>query len=111
MADHKYGTYNDEFYHSQEWQALRRQALERDRHLCQICLRKGKLTFANTVHHIKPIRAFKGRKLELDNLLTVCPSCHNKIHREKPMAKKKKIQKIKNYTNSVKVFRPNRDIF
>ncbi|MCT3348933.1 HNH endonuclease [Lactobacillus hominis] len=111
MTERKYKTNNNEFYHSKEWRRLRKQALDRDHRLCQVCLRKGKLTFATTVHHIKPIRAFKGQKLELDNLLTVCPACHNSLHREKPMDLRKKNRQLKNYTNSVKTFRPNPDNF
>ncbi|WP_232317039.1 HNH endonuclease signature motif containing protein [Paenibacillus sp. D9] len=60
----------------------------RDHYLCQICLRKEKLTSANTVHHIKPLETHPELALETDNLESICPACHNKEHTEKGAGKK-----------------------
>lgn len=95
--------YSDEvvaFYHTTAWQHVRRLALERDKYLCQDCLRRGKITKANTVHHIEPIRTIKNRKneiiktgwqkrLDLNNLEAICPACHNAEHPEKGERTKK----------------------
>lgn len=97
----RYKTNNDKFYHSKEWKALRLEALQRDYYLCQECLKKGVVTPATTVHHIKPLRVDSTQALKLSNLETVCSGCHNDLHRErsKNLSKKNaniKIQKSKN---------------
>lgn len=69
-----------EFYHSKEWQAIRLRALERDFYLCQPCLRERRITKADMVHHIVPIKQDWSRRLDLSNLESICISCHNKIH-------------------------------
>ncbi|MCW8090151.1 HNH endonuclease [Lactobacillus jensenii] len=83
MSERRYNNYNNDFYHSKEWKQLRLQALERDLYQCQECLKHGKHTFATTVHHVVPIRADRSEALRVDNLETVCPSCHNLLHPEK----------------------------
>ena len=109
MSKYRYNTSNNAFYHSQAWRKLRRQALERDKHLCQVCLQHNELTLADTVHHIKPIRQNEAEKLSLNNLISVCRKCHNELHREKPMTLKKKNRRLNNYTNLVKRFTSNRE--
>lgn len=57
----------------------------RDRHitlhpLCEMCLKEDMLTPAQEVHHILPIS--KGGTHSQDNLMSLCRSCHNKIHIE-----------------------------
>lgn len=48
--------------------------------LCECCERKGKMTVAQEVHHILPIS--KGGTHDRNNLMSLCKSCHNKIHIE-----------------------------
>lgn len=95
MGTRRYGSYNNGFYHSKAWKSLRLQALRRDHYTCQECLKKGKITPATTVHHIKPIRTLKGKEkaLKLENLETVCAACHNRLHKErgKTLKNKKKL--------------------
>ncbi|MGG3843266.1 HNH endonuclease [Anoxybacillus kestanbolensis] len=67
-----------EFYHSKEWQRVRRVALIRDKHLCQYCLSKKRITPADVVDHIVPIRVDWSLRLSLDNLQSLCNACHNK---------------------------------
>lgn len=57
----------------------------RDRHitlqpLCEMCLKEDMLIPAQEVHHILPIS--KGGTHSQDNLMSLCRSCHNKIHIE-----------------------------
>ncbi|WP_055108964.1 HNH endonuclease [Paenibacillus ihumii] len=82
------------FYKSKEWRKCRLVILKRDHYLCQPCLRKGKVTTANTVHHIKPLETHPELALDGDNLESICPTCHNKKHPEKgsrqPMEAKRK---------------------
>ena len=68
-----------DFYHSKEWQRVRQAALTRDKHLCKHCLRNNRITPADMVHHIIEIKRDWSRRLDLDNLISLCNSCHNKI--------------------------------
>lgn len=70
------------------WSAQRRLALIRDNHSCQVCHQK--MTKANKhlidVHHITPYRQFNGNYLKannLNNLITLCRSCHKKVEHGK----------------------------
>ena len=96
MNARRYKTNNDYFYRSKEWKTLRFQALERDNYLCVECKKRGIITPADTVHHIKPLRIDDSKAYDLSNLESVCRACHNKLHREKPKDYAKKKQYIKN---------------
>lgn len=72
------------FYNSYKWQKLRRVAFERDNWLCQRCLKKGILKRADVVHHIVEIRDDWSKRLDLDNLESLCHGCHNAIHGKGP---------------------------
>lgn len=71
------------FYKSKAWKQCREVVLQRDHHLCQPCLKMQRVTAANTVHHIKPLEEHPELALDIDNLESICPSCHNKEHPEK----------------------------
>lgn len=47
--------------------------------LCEMCEENGRYVKAVLVHHIKPIS--DGGTNEEDNLISLCFSCHEKIHR------------------------------
>ena len=46
--------------------------------LCEMCLKEGRLTPVQEVHHILPVS--KGGTHARDNLMSLCQSCHTKIH-------------------------------
>lgn len=48
--------------------------------LCEMCLKEGKLVPVEEVHHILPVS--QGGTHARDNLMSLCQSCHTKIHRE-----------------------------
>ena len=56
------------------WDRLRKAILQRDRRLCQPCKRKGRVTQANAVDHIKP--KAKGGTDDTENLEAICDPCH-----------------------------------
>lgn len=56
------------------WEKVRKLALERDRHLCQLCLKEGRYTVATHVDHIVP--KAKGGTDDLANLQSLDASCH-----------------------------------
>lgn len=68
------------FYKSRAWQAARRRALIRDNYLCQDCLKECRITQADTVHHRVEISKDWSRRLDINNLVSLCASCHNARH-------------------------------
>ena len=64
------------------WQRKRGQIKQRDNYLCQICIRKlygtiTQYTYDNlSVHHAVPVEQDWDRRLDDDNLLTVCDMHH-----------------------------------
>lgn len=66
------------FRNSQSWQRCRAQVRQRDKGLCRCCFfRYHRLTTAAlSVHHITALEADFSRRLDMDNLITLCHSCH-----------------------------------
>ena len=67
-------------YESAEWRRNRERAIKRDQYRCQYC-RRCDSVYPNTdlhVHHIRPIK--KAGTHELENLVTLCNRCHNRLH-------------------------------
>lgn len=72
----------DRFRSSRKWREKREQIRQRDNNLCQMCLR----TFHGTsrqynyhnlsVHHAIPIEQDYDKRLDDDNLITLCQDCH-----------------------------------
>ena len=48
--------------------------------LCEMCLKEGRLTPVQEVHHMLPVS--KGGTHARDNLMSLCQSCHTKIHHD-----------------------------
>lgn len=112
MANRRYKTNYNSFYHSTEWQAVRRQVLQRDNYLCQVCKRAGRITPATTVHHITPLRVDYSKRLDPANLETICNACHNKEHNERAQSLATKKRKLKaQKSDGVAVFKANPEIY
>lgn len=79
----------DNFYTSAKWLRKRAKILRRDKYLCVECRRYGRTDRngnpirADTVHHIKHRSAYPELSLTDDNLVSLCESCHNKMHPER----------------------------
>jgi len=69
------------FYRSSEWLKIRMLALNRDHGLCQHCLKDGIIKVADMVHHKIEVKNNWSLRLVLDNLISLCNSCHNKVPR------------------------------
>lgn len=69
-----------QFYNSKEWRDLRYQALLRDEFMCQHCLEEGKFVEATLVHHIVETRDDWSKRLDIDNLVSLCEASHNWVH-------------------------------
>jgi 5-methylcytosine-specific restriction endonuclease McrA len=67
----------DLFRHSDQYKNWRKIVYERDHFTCQICGNYGEKLHA---HHIKPQSLFPEFALVIDNGMTLCRSCHIRIH-------------------------------
>ncbi len=63
------------FYDLRAWRKVRRMKLAANP-LCEWCLRGGRLVTAEHVDHIVPI-SHGGAPLDLQNMQSLCPSCHS----------------------------------
>lgn len=74
---------SDKFRNTIRWQRKREEIKVRDRYLCQVCLRNkyntlDMLNFKNIeVHHITTINEDYNRRLDNDNLITLCSYHHH----------------------------------
>jgi 5-methylcytosine-specific restriction protein A len=75
------------FYQTKAWKKKRKHILQRDKYICKHC--GG---FADTVHHIQPLKDYPHLALEDDNLESVCRRCHAQEHPEKQQRKPEKPQ-------------------
>ena len=65
------------FRSTKEWQRTREMVRARDRNLCRWCLSRGMLSYDKlSVHHIEPLEQAWELRSEEDNLITLCPICH-----------------------------------
>lgn len=66
------------FYKSKVWKVAREKSLALHYGLCQDCLAQGKMTDAEMVHHIKPLREYPELATVQSNLRPLCNRCHAK---------------------------------
>ena len=59
-----------------EWQKIRAAYIRRHP-LCEECLKHGRLTPVQEVHHVVPLA--DGGTNDFDNLMSLCKSCHSSI--------------------------------
>lgn len=90
----------EEFYWTEDWKELRQDVLEELYYECQECLKLGKYTKADCVHHVNEVRHRpelalskyyidqKGNKCR--QLIPLCNQCHNIKHPEKGQKRGKK---------------------
>lgn len=67
------------FYVTAAWKQLRRERLAKDNYLCQRCLKRKRIVPATTVHHIKPVKDYPELALVIDNLISLCNTCHGQV--------------------------------
>lgn len=89
---------SDKFRNTAIWQKKRNEVAIRDKHLCQLCLRNlyNTINFINykavEVHHITTIEDDYNRRLDNDNLISLC-SYHHKMA-DKGMIPKEELYNI-----------------
>ena len=75
------------FYSWPERRALRPQVLRMDHFECQVCKRSRRYSAAKLVHHVKHLKERPDLALSVwdgaeRQLISVCKSCHEKLHPE-----------------------------
>ena len=70
-------TAGSKVYRSADWKSLRKAVLQEEP-LCQNCLYNSRVTPASHVDHIVPIAVDPSLSWSMDNLWSLCPSCHSK---------------------------------
>ena len=61
-----------------QWRKIRARYIRKEP-LCEACKANGKIELAALVHHKKPLS--DGGTNDEDNLMSLCVSCHERIHR------------------------------
>ena len=84
------------FYNSPEWKKLRKQEWKDANGLCEMCLKNGIITEAREIHHIIPIEQDWNKRFNYDNLIALCPQCHQNVH-----DRDSQLQKFLRFWNSV----------
>jgi predicted HNH restriction endonuclease len=77
--------------------ALAQQRREMDDYLCQACgfrLKVGE-TYVIDVHHLNPLADFGESITSIDELVSLCPTCHRIAHLRKPPYLPKEIQRLR----------------
>jgi 5-methylcytosine-specific restriction endonuclease McrA len=75
----RYPTSDQIFYNSQQWRKTRAYRMQ-ENPLCEVHLKKDiyiDCTYGGVTDHIVPISS-NGAKLNPENLMTLCPQCHNR---------------------------------
>lgn len=80
----------EQFYFTDEWKELRQDVLDFFHNECQECLKKGRYTEANCVHHVNEVRHrpelalsryyIDSKGIKQHNLVPLCNQCHNNVH-------------------------------
>lgn len=71
--------YNTSERYDSRWNKIRNLYIK-SHPLCEECLKENKTTKGTIVHHKIPVSENENLKYDLENLETVCASCHKKIH-------------------------------
>ena len=70
--------YNANERYDSRWRKIRNKYIK-EHLLCEECEKENHITIATIVHHKNPIEN-GGEKYDVKNLMSVCGSCHKKIH-------------------------------
>lgn len=74
------------FYASNSWKELRNIVFKRDNFTCLWCGNSSKIHNGLNAHHIIPLHMDWEKRLDINNLLTLCTICHKKtFNREKEL--------------------------
>ncbi len=67
------------FRSSSEWKKKRKEIMKRDNFKCKLCGKEEGLQ----CHHVYSLNTNWEKRLENNNIITVCKDCHSDIHNNK----------------------------
>lgn len=74
------GDFKKKLYNSARWKKVRKQVLQRDFYICQICRKEN----SKVCHHIVELNeqniSDASIATNINNIITVCNQCHDEIH-------------------------------
>ena len=77
-------TDKNKFRWSRKWREKRNQIVERDNYLCLVCKHNGLYNYSNIeVHHITSLEEDFDKRLDEDNLITLCREHHEDAEKGK----------------------------
>ena len=97
------------FYVTKAWKQIRLERLAKDNYLCQRCKERNLLIPATMVHHIKPLEDYPELALDINNLTSLCNTCHEQIEAryqkrgERVKSKKRRARVIVSKANEIKI--------
>ena len=72
----------NKFRWSRKWSSKREDIKERDNYLCKVCKTEGRYNYDDLeVHHIVPLEEDYDKRLDDDNLITLCVAHHKEADR------------------------------
>lgn len=81
------------FRNSKEWKCKRNEIRTRDKQLCVYCFSKNRFVYDDIeVHHIIPLVEDFDKRLDDDNLISLCRMCHEDA--EKEQIPREELQKL-----------------
>jgi len=75
---------NERLRHSLQWNIWRNEIYKRDHYTCRLC-NKHCQKKEIIAHHIMLFSQYPELRFSVDNGITLCRSCHIKIHKHKPV--------------------------
>lgn len=76
-----------QIYNTARWRELRH-AKMMNNPLCEQCLKEGRVTTSNDIHHIQSFMSAEARidrlslAFDYSNLMSLCKECHQKMHND-----------------------------
>lgn len=72
----------NKFRWSRKWREKSEDIKRRDNYLCSVCKEENRYNYSNLeVHHIVPLKEDFDKRLDDDNLITLCEEHHEKAER------------------------------
>ena len=80
------------FYSDPDWIRKREKIKYTDNGYCLLCLNNNGHRTMDTVHHIVELKEDWNKRFDDNNLISLCESCHQVVHRQYKTCEKKKVQ-------------------
>lgn len=69
-------------YQDPRYKKAREVALLKAKGVCEVCSKKGIISYVDDTHHIVPIKVDMSKAYDVNNLICLCRKCHQEAHRD-----------------------------